>query len=63
MSSKVTTFDVSEYLKDEASVAAYLSAIVEEDDPSLLLSAIGDIAKARGCQPAHVISRQEIKTG
>jgi len=48
MSSKFTTFDVSEYLKDEASVAAYLSAIVEEGDPRLLLSAIGDIAKARG---------------
>lgn len=48
MSSKVTVFDVSEYLKDEASVAAYLSAIVEEGDPKLLLSAIGDIAKARG---------------
>ena len=48
MSTKVTVFDVSEYLKDEASVAAYLSAIVEEGDPRLLLSAIGDIAKARG---------------
>jgi probable addiction module antidote protein len=41
-------FDVSEYLKDEASIAAYLSAILEEGDPRLLLSAIGDIAKARG---------------
>lgn len=48
MSSKVTVFDVSEYLKDEASIAAYLSSIVEEGDPKLLLSAIGDIAKARG---------------
>ena len=48
MTIKVTAFDVSEYLKDEESIAAYLSAIVEEGDPSLLLSAIGDIAKARG---------------
>jgi probable addiction module antidote protein len=48
MTIKVTTFDVSEYLKDEESIAAYLSAIVEEGDPNLLLSAIGDIAKARG---------------
>jgi probable addiction module antidote protein len=48
MSTKVTPFDVSEYLKDEASIAAYLSAILEEGDPKLLLSAIGDIAKARG---------------
>jgi probable addiction module antidote protein len=48
MSTKVTAFDVSEYLKDEASIAAYLSAIVEDGDSRLLLSAIGDIAKARG---------------
>jgi probable addiction module antidote protein len=48
MKTKVTSFDVSEYLKDEASIAAYLSAIVEEGDANLLLSAIGDIAKARG---------------
>jgi probable addiction module antidote protein len=48
MKTKVTSFDVSEYLKDEASIAAYLSAIVEEGDTNLLLSAIGDIAKARG---------------
>jgi probable addiction module antidote protein len=48
MTTKVTAFDVSEYLKDEASIAAYLNAIVKEGDPKLLLSAIGDIAKARG---------------
>ena len=48
MQTKVTAFDVSEYLKDEVSIAAYLNAIVEENDAHLLLSAIGDIAKARG---------------
>ena len=48
MSEKVTNFDFSEYLKDEKTIAAYLSAIVEENDPKLLLAAIGDIAKARG---------------
>ena len=48
MATKVTAFDVSEYLKDETTRAAYLSAIVEEGDSKLLLSAIGDIAKARG---------------
>lgn len=45
---KVTNFDVSEYLEDDSSIAAYLSTILEEGDPKLLLSAIGDIAKARG---------------
>lgn len=48
MSSKVTVFDVSEYLTDEDSIAAYLTEIIDEGDPKLLLSAIGDIAKARG---------------
>ena len=45
---RVTDFDVSEYLQDESTIAAYLSAILEDDDPQLLLAAIGDIAKAKG---------------
>ena|SRR3989339_1600379 len=48
MSTKLTAFDVSEYLEDENMIAEYLSEIIEENDPALLLSAIGDIAKARG---------------
>jgi probable addiction module antidote protein len=48
MSVKLSSFDVSEYLNNERMIAEYLSAIVEENDPALLLSAIGDIAKARG---------------
>lgn len=48
MVEKVSDFDVSEYLDDEKSIAAYLSAVVEENDTKLLLAAIGDIAKARG---------------
>lgn len=48
MVEKITNFDISEYLRDEKSIAAYLSSIMEENDPKLLLSAIGDIAKARG---------------
>ena len=48
MSAKITNFDVSEYLEDENMIAEYLSAVLEEGDPALLLAAIGDIAKARG---------------
>ena len=48
MAEKVSNFDVSEYLDCEESIAAYLSAIIEENDPKLLLAAISDIAKARG---------------
>jgi probable addiction module antidote protein len=48
MAEKVSIFDVSEYLDSEESIAAYLSAIIDENDPKLLLAAISDIAKARG---------------
>jgi len=48
MGTKVTDLDVSEYLDTEESIASYLSSIIEEGDPQLLLSAISDVAKARG---------------
>jgi len=41
-------FDPAEYLRDEEDVAAYLNAILEENDPALLTAALGDIARARG---------------
>jgi len=48
MSERMTRFDVSDYLTDEESIAEYLNAVMAEGDQGLLLSAIGDIAKARG---------------
>lgn len=48
MLTKITTLDISKYLNDDKVIAAYLSEILEEGDTELLLSAIGDIAKARG---------------
>ncbi len=48
MVSKATEFDISEYLDDEETIAGYLSEIITEGDTAHLLSAIGDIAKARG---------------
>jgi len=48
MIKKTKKFDVSDYLDDEETIAAYLNSIIEENDQDLLLSAIGDIAKARG---------------
>jgi len=44
----IAKLDISDYLDSEEMIAEYLSAIVEEGDLQLLLSAIGDIAKARG---------------
>ncbi len=48
MAIKLSNFDVSEYLENQESIAAYLSAVVEDGNPKLLLTAISDIAKARG---------------
>lgn len=46
--SKLPEFDVSKYLNDEASIAEYLTMVIEQDDPALLAATLGDIAKARG---------------
>jgi probable addiction module antidote protein len=48
MIKNVTALDISEYLDDEDVIAEYLSLVLEENNPGLLLSAIGQIAKARG---------------
>jgi len=48
MAKKLKKFDISNYLKDEKTIAEYLNAILEEGDQDLLISAIGDIAKAKG---------------
>jgi probable addiction module antidote protein len=45
---KTRPFDASNYLRDEADIAAYLQAAIEDGDPALLAAALGDIAKARG---------------
>ena len=41
-------FDAAEYLGSEEEIAAYLSAVMEENDPDMLIAALGDIARARG---------------
>lgn len=48
MAEKLIPFDAADYLDSEETIAEYLTAIMEEDDPDLLLAAIGDVAKARG---------------
>jgi probable addiction module antidote protein len=44
----LTEFDAAPYLDGEAAIAAYLTDILEANDPALLASALGDIARARG---------------
>ncbi len=41
-------FDAAPYLDSEAAVAAYLTDILEANDPALLAAALGDLARARG---------------
>lgn len=45
---KTKSFDISEYLDSQEMMAEYLNSIMEEENPDLLLAAIGDIAKAKG---------------
>jgi len=45
---KTTPFDVLEHLKTVEQQIAYLEAALEQDDPSFIAVAIGDVAKARG---------------
>ena len=45
---KLIPFDAARYLTDDAAVAEYVTAVLESDDPDLLLLALADIARARG---------------
>ena len=47
---KVTysTFNVADYLDNEKVIAAYLSEAAQDENPDMLLKALGDVAKARG---------------
>ena len=44
----VTRFDAADYLDSEEMIAEYLSATLEDSNPDVFLSALGDVAKARG---------------
>jgi molybdopterin synthase catalytic subunit len=39
---------IMDYLKTEADIAGYLTAVLEDGDPALFVAAIGDIARAKG---------------
>jgi probable addiction module antidote protein len=41
-------WDAAEHLKNDADMAAYLEAALEESDPALVAAALGDIARAKG---------------
>lgn len=45
---KLLPFDAARYLTDDAAVAEYMTAVLDTEDPDLLLLALGDVARARG---------------
>ena len=45
---RLVSFDAARYLTDDAAIAEYVTAVLEADDPDLLLAALGDVARARG---------------
>lgn len=42
------TFDAARYLDDDEAIAEYMTAVLEANDPDLLLLALGDVARAKG---------------
>ncbi|NCR53738.1 MAG: putative addiction module antidote protein [Microcystis aeruginosa L211-07] len=41
-------WDAAEHLQTKEDIAAYLEAALEDGDPSLIIAALGDIARAKG---------------
>lgn len=45
---KFIVFDAARYLNDDEAIAEYMTAILEANDPDLLLLALSDVARAKG---------------
>ena len=43
-----TPYDVADYLDNEVTIAAYLTAALEDPDPDVFLAAVKAVARARG---------------
>lgn len=41
-------FDAADYLDDEETIAEYLRAAIEDTNPDVFLTAVRDVARARG---------------
>ena len=55
--SDLPEFDAAEYLNSEEDIAAYLTTVIEENDPALLAAALGDIARTLSL--IHIFHRAE----
>lgn len=45
---KFKPFDAADYLTDEETIAEYLTAALEDPNPNIFLTAVRDVARARG---------------
>ncbi len=45
---KLMGFDAARYLDDDEAIAEYMTAVLETNDPDLLLLALSDVARAKG---------------
>ena len=45
---KFAKFDAADYLDSEETIAEFLTAALEDEDPAVFLAAISAVAKARG---------------
>ena len=45
---KLVAFDAARYLDGDEAIAEYMTAVLEANDPDLLLLALGDGARAKG---------------
>ena len=45
---KLVPFDAARYLDDDEAIAEYVTAVLETNDPELLLLALNDVARAKG---------------
>lgn len=48
MKKKATKWDASEYLESEENIAAYLNTALEGGNTSVIATALGDVARAKG---------------
>jgi len=45
---ETTPWDAAALLRSESDIVAYLEAVLDEGDPTLLAAALGDVARAKG---------------
>ncbi len=45
---KTARFDAADYLKDDETIAEYITAALEDPDPDVFLAAVRDVARAKG---------------